>query len=223
MSDTESTLHEVILALQETSLIEMAECALCKLVARSVSRSIHTLAAEFVNDTQTRIKLRESRGFCSGHSRLILDHLDPVAVSILYLDLTEVTHDLWSGIRKPVNTPRLFGKAAKAASCPPCVTANEASLRFCGALAAALSQADVWNAVESNRWICVSHSELIQKLARPPESQRLRLLEMKNLKNLQAELEEIIRKNDYRFRGEVWGKEKDAWIRAINKLKRPSE
>jgi len=38
---------------------------------------------------------------------------------------------------------------------------------------------------------------------------------------LQAELGEIVRKNDYRFRGEPWGSEKDAWLRALQKLKRP--
>ncbi len=33
-----------------------------------------------------------------------------------------------------------------------------------------------------------------------------------------AELDEFIRKNDYRFRDEPWGQERDAWLRALNAL-----
>jgi hypothetical protein len=35
---------------------------------------------------------------------------------------------------------------------------------------------------------------------------------------LHAELAEIIRKHDYRYRDEPWGPEKDAWSRAAAKL-----
>ena len=224
MPETESTLHEALLALKETAPIEHAECALCKLVARSVMRSIQTLAAEFVNDPQTRINLRESRGFCSEHSQLILENLDPVAVSIIYADLADMTCDRWSGMRKSTLTSRrLFGASARVALCPLCVTAREASLRYCGALASELSNSVVWNAIKSNNWICISHAWLLQKLAIPADSNRLRTLETEHLTTLQGELEEIIRKNDYRFRGEKWGSEKDAWIRAVNKLRRPED
>ncbi len=221
LSETESTLHEVMLALKQTEPLEVAECGFCRLEGRSVARSIKTLAAEFVNDPQTRVNLRESRGFCPEHSRLIIEHLDPVAVSILYADLAEVTWELWAG-KQPVSASRRLFSSARKPSCPPCITARETSERSCAALASQLSQPEIWSAVEANRWICVSHSEQIRKLARPADAERLRILETNHLKSLRAELEEIVRKNDYRFKGESWGPEKDAWIRAVKKLQRPN-
>ena len=38
---------------------------------------------------------------------------------------------------------------------------------------------------------------------------------------LVAELEEFVRKNDYRFRDEPWGGERDAWRRALLRLRKP--
>jgi hypothetical protein len=57
--------------------------------------------------------------------------------------------------------------------------------------------------------------------ADPIVAARLRRREAQRLAALQAELEEIVRKNDYRFRGEPWGPERDAWLRALAKLRRP--
>ena len=41
------------------------------------------------------------------------------------------------------------------------------------------------------------------------------MLEAKKLELLRGELNEVIRKNDYRFRSEEWGAERDAWVRAL--------
>ena len=46
-------------------------------------------------------------------------------------------------------------------------------------------------------------------------------LEKRRLEALYTELEEMIRKNDYRFSHEEWGEEKDAWLRALTRLTRP--
>jgi hypothetical protein len=67
----------------------------------------------------------------------------------------------------------------------------------------------------------VPHVHRVIAQAAPAHAAHLRLLESERLAALQAELDEIVRKNDYRFRGEAWGPERDAWLRALKKLSRP--
>jgi hypothetical protein len=49
----------------------------------------------------------------------------------------------------------------------------------------------------------------------PSDVERLRAIHYDKLESLKAELDEFIRKNDYQFAGEGFGKEGDAWLRAI--------
>jgi len=43
-------------------------------------------------------------------------------------------------------------------------------------------------------------------------------IERKKISQLVGELREFIRKHDYRYSEEPFGKERDAWIRAVEKL-----
>ena len=75
--------------------------------------------------------------------------------------------------------------------------------------------------METGNGFCVGHAEDVLAALKPADALRLRELEGRRLSLLQAELEEAIRKNDYRFRGETWGEERSAWQRALHKLRRP--
>ena len=110
------------------------------------------------------------------------------------------------------------------APCPACTAQQEADRRYVRALAAGLehptAQTIVWSALKTHAGLCVPHVEQIAAAATPFSAMRLLKVESERLETLQAELEEIIRKNDYRFRGETWGEEKNAWKRALEKLRR---
>ena len=67
----------------------------------------------------------------------------------------------------------------------------------------------------------MDHIMGVLSAAKPEAMKRFQELEESRLARLQAEMEEFIRKNDYRFRGEAWGTERDAWQRALLKLSRP--
>jgi hypothetical protein len=45
--------------------------------------------------------------------------------------------------------------------------------------------------------------------------ERLLSIQQARLETLESELSEFIRKNDYRFKTEGFGKEGDAWLRAV--------
>ncbi len=221
----EASLHELLEVLRLASRPPAASraspqvCPVCLLTARSVERDIRALFAEFVNDPESRTRLRRSRGFCSIHTLLLAELGDALAVAILYSDLTERTRERW---QSEVKGKFPFVKRQELiAPCPACAAANETENRYTQALAAGLAREEVWRAVENGPGLCTAHAEATMSAAKPADAARLRELETRHLVLLQAELEEIIRKNDYRFRGEEWGAERDAWLRALHKLRRP--
>jgi hypothetical protein len=66
----------------------------------------------------------------------------------------------------------------------------------------------------------VLHVEKLISRSTRENAERLLKMESEKLSKLKTELNEIIRKNDYRFRNEEWGAERDAWLRALNRLTR---
>ncbi len=74
---------------------------------------------------------------------------------------------------------------------------------------------DLERALTSSDGPCLSHLAQALKAARDAAGAR-RLLQasIAKLEELKAQLAEIRRKHDYRFSGEPWGAEKDAWARA---------
>lgn len=229
----ETSLHELLDAMRpqdgsSNAVSPLAVCPVCTLTQRSVERQIRALFAEFVNDPASRIRFRQARGFCSHHTPLLLELGDALAVAILYADLAARTQDQWQaapGRRLPFGKKTLrYG--APLAPCPACAAEKDAEQRYTQALAAGLEREEseeVWTRVAASSGLCVAHVERVLTAASPAAAIRLRALELRRLAQLQAELEEIVRKNDYRFRGEAWGAERDAWQRALLKLSRPGE
>src|SRR5690348_1238283 len=107
-SGRESALHEIVTALQTsggavTSSVAGeqgserdreawgAECTLCLLIQRSVTRSLRAFFAEFVNDPGVRVRFRSARGFCREHTPLLSQTGDALGAAILFADLAEET------------------------------------------------------------------------------------------------------------------------------------
>ena len=239
----ESALYELVTALQTpapapaaSSLASTSEtlpaCVVCRLSARSVERWLRTFLSEYVNDPAAREMLRRAQGFCGPHTGVLSTLGEALAISILYADLARLTRERWQQ-QPPQQPPSSLLRRLRSghrrtqspnAPCPACVQQQEADTRYVRALAAGLSHptahTTVWNALETNSGLCVPHVAQIVAASAPPAAARLLELESAKLAVLQAELEEIVRKNDYRFRGEAWGEERNAWKRALEKLRR---
>ncbi len=245
----ESALHELLTALRsplsattsasrsttiETTTQEReTACVVCRLTTRSVIRWLRAFLDEYVNDPAIRETIRRAEGFCESHTRMLAACGDSLAVAILYGDLARLTVERWeksavgggSGRRSGLMDRLRGGKSqSERTRCPACVAHIEAQNRFVQALAAGMesevSKEEIWQAVDANAGICVPHIQQLMGEASPAMAKRLRDRETQRLTALQAELAEIVRKNDYRFRGESWGAEKDAWRRALDKLRR---
>jgi hypothetical protein len=243
-SGQDSALHEIVAALRETAdavtssltaatgrdpteiepTVLLPHCALCRLAHRSAERSLRAFFTEFVNDPEVRVRFRKTRGFCREHTPLLSQSGDALGVAILYADLADETRTRWrSGIWSQKN--RLFSRwfpGNDEPGCPACSTESEAEARFAAALAAGLRQDEsTWDALRAGPGLCVRHVEQVAAAAAPADAARLMELELRKMDALVAELEEFVRKNDYRFRDEPWGPERDVWRRALLRLRRP--
>jgi len=200
-----------------------AACPICRLIERSVERALRTFFSEFVNDAELRLHFRKSRGFCRAHSRLLDRCGDALGVAIVCADLAESTAERWRAQALSAK-PSLLARWRAMRSIPACTSCAaeaEAETRCAGALAAGLSgREDVWQALESGSALCVRHVERVASLCEPAVAGRLIAVECAKMDALTQELKEFVRKNDYRFRAEPWGAERDSWRRALLRLRR---
>ena len=184
-----------------------------------------------------RVRIRAARGFCRSHLPLLVNSGDALGIAILYHDLADETLKHWGegeftyGANSKSNASDLRSRLASLFSsnlstsslalqteCLLCETESEAESRYVSALAAGLSRPEVWESCRTNREFCIRHIEMLVSLARPAEKTKLIQLESEHLNKLKNELEEFIRKNDYRFREELMGEEGDSWRRALLKI-----
>ena len=230
-SPPEATLQEILDTFSQfTKAKSQAQeqaflCPICLLVRRSVERSLRSFFAEYVNDPRVRDELRKAHGFCNVHTPLLETLGDALAIAIIYNDLTQFAIERWENSTSNSKKFGVFrGKnrvfAAPEALCPACISEKEATKHYVGAFVDGFFRQEVREALENSDGFCVSHSEEVLTFAKPEDAEYFQQIEMQKLASLQKELEEIIRKNDYRFRGEEWGTEKDAWQRALKKCTR---
>ncbi len=183
-------------------------CPVCGLVAKSARKWMEWFIYERVSDPKTRFRLRDSRGFCPEHARLMLDLGNPLPVAIVYSDLIRlVTGDLQSKWPAP----------RKKAECPACAEASEFERVYLSAIADNFEDPEMRKGVLEGGSICLPH--VIKLLKRLRGRARSELLDavLSHLSDLDAELAEIIRKSDYRVR-EEFGPEGDAWLRTVRKF-----
>jgi hypothetical protein len=185
-------------------------CAICRLVAAAVNRYLRALVYSHINDPGVRGKLRASRGFCRQHAWQVQRVGDPLAISILWRDLlSQSLEGNDSCRRRGRHRPRM---------CPACEAAVEAERRYLGTLLDHIEVGELRNEYAASRGLCLPHVRAALAQASPEAKRFLMASESDKLARLSAELAEIILNNDYRFREEPWGAERDAWIRATGKL-----
>ena len=203
------TYHDVSEALAQSG------CCICRLADYAVRRYLGSLLWESVNDPGVREKLRAARGFCREHSWQAQSMGSPLGVAILWRDL--LTQEVVELQRPGVELRRR--RLAPRGECPACAQRDEAERRFLETLLEHLEAGELRGEYTDSSGLCLPHIERALRSA-PPQAHRFLVeAESEKLNRLLGELSEIIRKNDYRFRDEPWGAERDAWVRATGKLK----
>ena len=197
-------------------------CALCELEFRDVRHYLDYLLYENVNDGGVRSGLVRSRGYCHRHAHLLLTFQDGLGTAILYEDQVKLLLEFLETV------PGLSGKPPskktetawnRHESCPACRMQDQSRDRLIAALLNGLPEPQMRNALEAGPGLCVPHLLLVLDGTTDKETKHhLTELHRKKYSDLLADLKEHIRKHDYLAGKEGFGKEHDAWIRAVNMM-----
>ena len=189
-------------------------CPICRVEHDADLRYLDRLFYGLVNDYNTRVGLRTSLGFCTEHARMAVDEIQGKAlgVTIIYDDLLRVALEQISSngtIQK--NKTR----------CPACENRDEMTGRVLSELSKYITDAPILAAFRGSQGLCFGHLRQVLEHIRSSEKRNALLtIQCDIMQVLRGELAEFIRKNDYRFAGEEFGPEKDAWKRAVKMGKR---
>ena len=215
-------------------------CPVCRLEQRDVERYLDRKFYENVNTPAWRDQLRASLGFCHEHAWLAVNKRlgDALGFSIIYRDivnsiLTQLSDDdsmvrtsrKWtSSLQKiPEATRKLIEKILAVLiprkRCPVCEHRDETTRRALSVLVEELDKLQMSDALEASDGLCLPHLRMtLEQVKEVSACETLINIHREKLENLSAELGEFIRKNDYQAIKEGFGREGDAWLRAVGMI-----
>ena len=217
-----------------------AGCPICRLEQKSVERYLDHQFYENVNSPPWRDRLRASQGFCHEHAWLGVNGRlgDALGYSIIYRDIINSLLTQLNDKDSPAASARrgksLLRQMPEAARnlvektltaltprkrCPACDHRDETTRSTLAVLVEELETPEMMNALGASEGLCLPHLRLALERAKDlAVCETLLTLHREKLESLRAELDEFIRKNDYQAIKEGFGKEGDAWLRAIGMI-----
>ncbi len=204
---SEKAYHEMLKALNFDS------CPVCTILKNYITKYFDDLLYEAVNDVDRRKIIKNSLGFCKKHAHVMYSLGDPLGHAILYSDLinllTENTYKNATSGKPPAN----FQK------CPACIFEEKQEKYLLDVFINAAEIPEFFDKYRNSFGLCFPHFKKVTECCENNNSlEKIKNVETRILSELRNELNEFIRKNDYRFSNEVFNTEKNSWIRAIRKL-----
>ena len=215
-------------------------CPICRLEQRDVERYLDRKFYENVNTPAWRDQLRASLGFCHEHAWLAANKRlgDALGFSIIYRDIvnsvlaqlsdkdnTVSASRKWtSSLQKiPEATRKLIEKTLTALTprkrCPVCEHRDETTRRVMSVFVEELENPQMGNALEASDGLCLPHLRMtLEHVKEVSACDTLINIHRAKLESLSVELGEFIRKNDYQAIKEGFGREGDAWLRAVGMI-----
>ncbi len=187
------------------ALEDSSFCFLCKLELDSLNKYFDTLFYEQINDVGVRKQLAHSKGFCSRHSRFILRYGESLGTAILYNQQCELFNEflkscsLFAG-----RLPKMLTLSdwMEHKHCPACAHQVKDRKLYSSVFLDALrnSDSEMIGAFEKSAAICVPHFLYLMKQLSGERKMFGYLIEMEQRKfnRLRAEVNEFIRKSDYK-------------------------
>ncbi len=189
-------------------------CPICSLVNYQTKQAMDGFLYESVNDPAIRKELSKSGGLCNYHSDMLCRMGDPLAHAIIYSDLI---CDVIQQLSKP------FGHTYNKGDCYFCKEAIKGEEIYENAFLTYFEEAEFSEHYRQNGVLCARHLFAILSLGTKNGGYSERVANeikdatVEKYKKLIGQLEEIRRKNDYRFSEEPWSEgAKDSWQRAVN-------
>jgi hypothetical protein len=214
--------HDLLEALSQEG------CPICQLGQRVAEQYLDRLLYENVNDPGLRERIRAARGLCHRHAWALAEiRGGSLGIALIYRDvlhavLQETARDAGDERRFlswPLPSPEGAAQAERLmpqGPCPACAQQEEMERIYLHELLRHLDDPRLRQAYLASAGVCLPHLRRALRLMEG-DAQRQALLDVQRAiwQRLLAELDEFIRKNDYRFRGEGFGPEGDSWLRAL--------
>lgn len=173
-----------------------------------------------VTDEGVRAALRDARGYCNAHAWMLTEGHGVV------LGTAIIQRDVLNAILEATDVPTL-GRGARryareilrrlrpTAECPACAHRRMMEDIAIQTLLKYLDDPQLAAALDKTNGLCLPHfSRALELVGNSGHLRRLLDFQRRALRGLHDELSELIRKHDYRFADEGFGKEGDSWLRA---------
>jgi len=197
-------------------------CALCRLSYESTYRYLDAWKYELFTDVDLQKELRRSQGFCHTHTWQLAQMGASLQLAQNYRSiLSDTVHQLQeaegnvsSGLLR-----RFFDtKQEQQFPCPACRQKEGAEVHLVHTLRHAILDPTFYTEFSTAHGLCLHHLHLATelKMSDTPGDwlSLLRKAQIECLQRLDAQLAEMIRKHDYRFKDEERGDEMVSWIQA---------
>ncbi len=209
--------------------LEASGCPLCRVGEEAVRRYLRFVLHESVNDPATRSRLAAAWGFCRRHAWHFLrlewmtmrDGLGTANITeALVSSLEEILDGYLAtpsagsrGKRARAKVEELVRALTATGECPACGIQEQHEPYALTVLLKVLDDADWGRRFALSHGFCLFHLRRALTAQEAPERVR-RIIEdhRRRLHGLKANLEEYIRKHDYRYSHEPAGQERDAFV-----------
>jgi hypothetical protein len=192
-------------------------CPVCAQAKKSLRNFLDSYLYEGVNDNTNWLRLSAAGGWCARHARQMEGFSDGLAVALFYRQEIRKRAAALGG--KKVGSA-WFVKKAPAPACPACLYQAEIEAVQLQLLSQALDEPEFAAAFDPHPGLCLPHSEGLLARLKGEAGQRYKAQAAAKLEALCLELDEIVRKSDYRSQ-EKMGAEGDAWKRALARIHGP--
>ena len=204
-------------------------CPLCRLSIKAEHAFIASLTYERVLDLKTRDALKASRGLCESHTRY-WQHVQGSALGIAIVSrvsVLDLLRDTDEAKTRPGSLFRRRDRAGDTAArleesgpCPACEIGAGTVQRFGALLLQDIEDEAAQEDLLASGGVCLPHLRTILQLRHAERAfDALMRVQRQAWAKLMGELEEFIRKNDYRFTDEPMSEaEATSWTRVLDVL-----
>jgi hypothetical protein len=205
-------------------------CPVCRFVARGMKDYVDALFYERVTDVPTRQAIRDARGFCRRHARMVSLQADALGTTLIMEDiLKNDLRDMTAGrYDQPSEATglisRLLGQkgpgvrgGASQPKCPLCATEHEMDEAAVDGLLQGLGNPDFADQIGRSAGLCMPHFRLAFDRAEEVEGwETLHEAQKRALTELVDRLHALARTHDYRFRDEAKDADAGSWREALD-------
>jgi len=198
-------------------------CPLCFIINKATHKSMDDFLHESINDPGLRAGIKASMGFCNRHAWQLQKFGDGFGQAIVYDDLIKMVLEKLGEINTDVSIKDLLKKLGSTKPpkkvCMFCKWEKDVEERYISVFWESFDDSELSFQYKSSFGLCLPHISLVLKKCKNAKfGKELISVETVKLSGLIEELKEFMRKHDYRFSKEKFGKEGDSWIRVIEKF-----